>query len=334
MTKPLIEDTRWAVTSGGVESTEVADIDGDVKDNGYPIDATPDNKNWNWWHRKAYAWFQYLNGGVLDGLSYSLASTTYTANATTNELTASTPHGAVTGAGPLRLFNSGGAPPAPLAVATDYYAIVTGASTMKVARSRSDALSGRFIGLTSAGTGTNSVATLNATSPAPLTVVGDLDATRILPLVNAGGSSIAAEWTIADGAWSTPGTGGIGEGIMPLSTGSSGTLIRSMRLAPGTLLSRLRYGYDLGVSGNSVSLWLFNRKIDGSAGGGVNLGGDSSSTGYQMGDVSTFGVDETTGIFDGSAGPHVVQFGWIYFFQLVFTRASGTVKFYGDAVNG
>lgn len=87
MAKPTIEDTRWAVTAAGVESTEVAVPDGALKDGGYPATGSasiPLNKDWNFWHRKAHKWFQYLNG-IIDGSE----NWTFPANVTvTGSLTA------------------------------------------------------------------------------------------------------------------------------------------------------------------------------------------------------------------------------------------------------
>jgi len=77
-------------------------------------------------------------------------------NTGTEELTA-TAHGLVTG-DRFRLRNVGGALPAAtpsLAGVTDYFAIRTGADTLKVAVSSSDAQAGTAVNITGAGTGTH-----------------------------------------------------------------------------------------------------------------------------------------------------------------------------------
>src|SRR5690348_8407106 len=77
-------------------------------------------------------------------------------NTGTEELTA-TAHGLNTG-DRFRLRNIGGALPAAtpaLAQLTDYFAIRTGANTLKVATSSSDAAAGTAVNLTGAGSGTN-----------------------------------------------------------------------------------------------------------------------------------------------------------------------------------
>jgi hypothetical protein len=83
------------------------------------------------------------------------ATFTFTADAGTDELTTSAPHGLVTGDGPVAVRNDGGALPDPLAAVTDYFAIVTGASTLQLATSSANALSGTEINLIDAGTGTH-----------------------------------------------------------------------------------------------------------------------------------------------------------------------------------
>lgn len=83
---------------------------------------------------------------------------TFTANAGTDEITTSSPHGLATGDGPASVRNVGGALPtaAPALVAlTDYWVIVTGASTLKLATSSANAMANVFIDITGAGTGTH-----------------------------------------------------------------------------------------------------------------------------------------------------------------------------------
>src|SRR5262249_17360542 len=68
-------------------------------------------------------------------------------------LTTPAPHGLSTGS-EIRLTTTTTLP-APLQPNTSYFAIVTGASTLKVALSLGDAIVGAFITLTSGGTGTH-----------------------------------------------------------------------------------------------------------------------------------------------------------------------------------
>jgi hypothetical protein len=79
-----------------------------------------------------------------------------TANATTDELTTATAHGLVSGSR-VRIASSGTIP-APLAATVDYFAIVTGASTLKLATTLANATANTSINLTDAGSG---VLTLN-----------------------------------------------------------------------------------------------------------------------------------------------------------------------------
>jgi hypothetical protein len=75
-------------------------------------------------------------------------------NTTSNELTVAAPHGLVTGDPFLVVYSPNGTLPAPLAPVTHYWAIVTGASTLKLAVSSTDAMAGTAIDLTTSGSGT------------------------------------------------------------------------------------------------------------------------------------------------------------------------------------
>lgn len=85
------------------------------------------------------------------------ATFTFTADAGTDVITTSAPHGLVTGDGPAATRNVGGALPGGLAAITDYWAIVTGATTLKLATSSANALAGTAINITDAGTGTHTL---------------------------------------------------------------------------------------------------------------------------------------------------------------------------------
>jgi hypothetical protein len=73
-------------------------------------------------------------------------------NAGTDVITKAS-HGMETGDGPVRTSNAGGALPAGLAAATDYYFIKVSANTFKLATSRANALAGTAINITAAAGG-------------------------------------------------------------------------------------------------------------------------------------------------------------------------------------
>jgi hypothetical protein len=93
----------------------------------------------------------HLIGGNISG-PRSL-SFTFTADAGTDSLTA-VDHGLVTGAR-VRVSNSGGALPAPLVAATDYFAIKVDDDTLQLASTWRDAQNGVEVALSDAGTGTH-----------------------------------------------------------------------------------------------------------------------------------------------------------------------------------
>lgn len=79
-------------------------------------------------------------------------SKTFTASAGTDNAT-SNAHGLSTGDGPFQVSNSGGALPAGLVAATNYWVIVNGANTYQFATTRANALAGTKVDITDAGTG-------------------------------------------------------------------------------------------------------------------------------------------------------------------------------------
>lgn len=193
MSKPTLDDTRWATTAGDVDSVELTSPPSGLKDDGYtPSNLIPDHRHWNYWHNRAYRWFQYLNSGNFEGAS-TFASTlvvagatsvgaprvipdlVFTADATSNACT-STAHGLVTGDGPVRTSNSGGALPGGLAIATNYWIIKTGADTFKLATTLANALALTPIDLTTNGTGTQTLSdTVDTRRSANLSVAGNLE---------------------------------------------------------------------------------------------------------------------------------------------------------------
>lgn len=68
-----------------------------------------------------------------------------------------TGHGLVTGDGPVRLTNSGGALPTGYATGTDYWVVNTGANTLQLATSRANALAGTVVSISDDGTGTHTM---------------------------------------------------------------------------------------------------------------------------------------------------------------------------------
>lgn len=110
---------------------------------------------------------------------FTFSDFTFTADSTT-DAAAATAHGLNTGDGPVRVSNSGGALPAGLAAATDYWIVKVDADHFKFATSFANALAGTVIDLTTNGTGTQTLVHQAGTlSP-------------ILPLVVTG--SAAANW--------------------------------------------------------------------------------------------------------------------------------------------
>jgi len=90
---------------------------------------------------------------VVTTLSGTGATITFTADNTTNQLTA-TGHGRATGAGPIALIETAGTLPAGLSVTDRYWLIVVDANTLQLASSRAAAAKGVFVAFSDDGSGT------------------------------------------------------------------------------------------------------------------------------------------------------------------------------------
>lgn len=181
MSKPTIEDTRWAVTAAGVESAETSDPDGDLKDEGYPptgAASIPSNKDWNWLKRKAHAWFQLLDDLVttarglllpgdleVGGQSLVFPDRTFTSTGTNdaNHVLTMVAHGRRTGDGPFRASNSGGALPGGLAPATDHWWIRLTNDNFLLATNLANALAEVHTAFVNNGSGVHTLADTGAT---------------------------------------------------------------------------------------------------------------------------------------------------------------------------
>ncbi len=107
---------------------------------------------------------------TIKNMSIALTFTAFTftaANAT--EIFTATAHGLLTGDGPVQLTNSGGALPAGLSLATDYYIIKIDADTFYLATTRSNAYAGTNLLISGDGTGTHTLSAVASTTR-PLTV--------------------------------------------------------------------------------------------------------------------------------------------------------------------
>jgi hypothetical protein len=107
--------------------------------------------------------------GYMTILSGTLATgLTYTANATTNELTTASAHGLVTGS---RLRLVGGTLPTPTVTGTDYYAIVSSTTVLRLATTLANAQAGTAIDLSDAGSGALTLTEQALTAADPLSVL-------------------------------------------------------------------------------------------------------------------------------------------------------------------
>ncbi len=86
----------------------------------------------------------------------SFTAFTFTTTHAANTIT-KVAHGRLTGDGPVRLSNAGGALPAGYAAATDYYIIKVDADTIQLALTRTAAIAGTAVDISDNGTGTHTL---------------------------------------------------------------------------------------------------------------------------------------------------------------------------------
>lgn len=336
-TKPTVALSRWADTG----AANVVDPPSGARDTGFVAGDPADEGHVNALINQAYLWHLYVDDAVFTGgmdvdtltvgnFAAPLASQTFTASSATDELTL-TAHGLQTGDGVVTVSNSGGALPAPLLAATSYFAIVTGANTFKLATTRARALSGVAINLTSDGTGTNTIVGAGATRVGTATVVGDLDATRLLPLVNACWPLNAARFIDVLGVADPFGTPSV-NGKWAVTTGAGATFTAPLDLPVGTVLSKIRFGYDLAGASATVTFTIGSCVIATGAASDVALAVDTVSTTWTTMDVTNFGTS-ASGNFNASAGSYTIQPDRVYWLTVTFVRTTGTITFGGCVVN-
>lgn len=234
-TKPTIALARFADTG----SADVTAPSSGLRDTGF-VAGTPVSQSFvNELFKQLYLWALYLNDGALSGnhtitgtlevtsaltvdaaavvagaitiggQSLNFTDFTYTGDSTTDQLTR-TAHGLETGDGPVRTSNSGGALPAGLAAATDYYVVKVDADHFRLAMTRTNAITGVVVDITSNGTGTQTLLRQAGTTRAS-------DATITRNLALSGNAEIGGSLTVG-GAVTSPRLQGGAMRLSPLGT--------------------------------------------------------------------------------------------------------------------
>lgn len=256
---------------------------------------------------------------VIGGQAFTLASTTFTANSGTDVIDLGS-HGLQTGDGPLVVSNSGGALPGGLAAATNYWAIYSNFTKIKLAASLSDALNNVAIDLTSAGTGTHSIVSGTGCAHSGNAIVhGKLTVAGPLVLTEPGSIWISAASFQGDNvALFSIGFGGVATWTFP-NTGASGGVAYSLSLPVGRTLSSVKWWFDKNTQPNAMTFNVWRQLEDG-----------SSITGTPLSTVS----DTSTGsgrISRTLTPGYVIEAG--YFIQLnvvqTFTGTGNSTSFYG-----
>ncbi len=199
--KPSVLEARFAVDGSNVDSPLIGagPLSG-LRDAGYALNATPKSSDFDYLYNKYYRWLQYLNDGQFSGPSsfdetlfvggkvLTLPSTaftiqnsrTFTADNTTETFT-SVGHGMESGDGPIQVSNSGGALPAGIAAATNYYPDVVTSNTFRLY----DSQFGNLKLISTNGTGTQTLTGFRLLS---LTAHGLLTGDGPVQVSNAGGA--------------------------------------------------------------------------------------------------------------------------------------------------
>lgn len=137
---------------------------------------------WRQWSgTPAYFWMRSRNPLSIRLVPYpdesgsALYTSTFTADASSDRITVNTTEELYTGA-LVQVSNAGGALPAPLAAATDYFIIEISATVKKLATSLDNAMTGTAIDITNAGTGTHTI-TKNGDLVVPVSLRPTMSAT-------------------------------------------------------------------------------------------------------------------------------------------------------------
>lgn len=232
---------RFGFTAGGVDATNIAAPSSGLRDTGYPDNGIPTAKNFNYLENLAARWRVYLSDGAFQGATtfdstvgiagntligspLVVADFVFTADNTTDTCS-KTAHGLLTGDGPIRVSNSGGALPAGLVVATDYWIIKVSADTFKFATTLINALNNAPINLTTNGTGTQTLSdTASTLRSANLTVDGNLTVGGVCPALTVTNlTAFGATITLLTASGITVTTGDYGHQSpfkMPISMGA------------------------------------------------------------------------------------------------------------------
>lgn len=274
--KPQIAVARWADQI----SANLLSPSSGLRDTGF-LAGTPAVSGYvNTMLGELYKWALYVNDGVWDGdialngsftvggQLVTFVDFTYTADSTTDKL-ARTAHGLQTGYGPVRTSNSGGALPAGVLAATDYYVIRSDADHLQLAATRSDALAGFAIDFTSNGTGTQTLLhQSSATKPTDAAVSRALTVT--------GGATVGSG-TVGGTAFSYPSTVFIGNATFDnlaidnhgMQTGSGPMVVSNVGGAlPSPLLAATPYYV---IRSNSGKIQLALSFVNAMAGVAIDL---------------------------------------------------------------
>lgn len=212
---------RFAVNGSNIDATNISAPSSGLRDTGFPNNYIPPAGEFNYLENIHYRWQQWLSDGdclfntlstagmlTVGGQPLVYGPTVFTADHNLDTLIIAG-HGLITGDGPLRLFNSGGALPTGLLSGTDYFAIFVDANTIRVAVNVSNAFDNVAHFFTTNGTGTHTIAsTSNTTRPASSVLSGPvtMGPTNTHGSLSVNGSIVSAFDLTAGGALSVGGT--------------------------------------------------------------------------------------------------------------------------------
>ena len=272
MTKPA-DLVRWAVDGVDADASNISVPSSGAKDVGYAFEEIPTSGNFNYFLNRNHRWFQYLSAGAFEGASsfddalaiagdLSVNAATiltgdltlgpivvvpdfvFTAVNATDTMT-SVAHGRATGDGPFQAVNSGGALPAGLLPATNYWIISLTADTFKLASSLALAMLGTPVGISTDGTGTQSlVDTVSTHAAASCAISANLSVANAATI--AGNLTVSGSYgTIS----ATTVTAGTVNATSSLKHGTMSAIVSSFGYRPKTGATTL----DLDANGNWTS---------------------------------------------------------------------------------
>lgn len=222
-----------------------------------------------------------------------------------------------TGDGFVTPYTELGTLPGGLAGATDYWVIKTGANTLKLATSSSNAIAGTAVDITANGIGILGVGLpfIRARTLAPGSQIKSADLNALQAAAVGGGARKIP--IAATGFVLRSGTATLANGIFNVT--STAQFEASLALPAGTSLMKLTFGYNRGGSG-TVTTAIGKRNVASGAVSSPNLvvrsATDSTGAAWETGVYTNLNMATVAALDAAVADPEIMAGGFVYWLAI------------------